>query len=193
MNRLLTLVLIVLIGANGWYAWYQWKHALPAQTQLDADIGQIDREISDASVQRTSFQEGSLLQILVDGRLSALQSTRAMLDQKRLSLLRGIDINYIVNGQGWTSESTEVLKGIEAEVAVEDAKIADADFKANSTGGLLAILGQVTAQIEHMNGALLRQRYLAAKYGFPYAAAVDRAATDQKKSIGKVVNAPDAL
>lgn len=193
MNRILTLILVILIGANGWYAWYQWRHALPTQTQLDADITQVDRDIAEASGWRTKFAEGSLLQILADGRLSALQSTRAMLDQKRLSLLRGINIDYVVNGQAWTEASAEALKGIEAEIAVEDAKIADADIRASSTGGLLAALGQVNALIEHMNGALLRQRYLAAKYGFPYAAAVDRAATDQKKSIGKVVNAPDAL
>jgi hypothetical protein len=187
MNRVLSAVLLILIGLNGWYAWYQWERALPTKTALDGDISAVESEIASAQSQSSSYAQGSLLQVLVSGRLEVLNATKAMLDQKRVSVLRGIAINYTLEGSPWSATSPDELKLLEDDLAAQKTKAREAEAKATVTAGLLAVLASVDAGIEQMTEAMLRQRYLAAKYGLPYGPAASQGLKKQRESLGNVV------
>lgn len=192
MNRFLTLILILLIGANGYYAWYQHQHALPTTTALDGDLKQLDAEIAAAEIDLKQY-EGGLIRILIEARLATVKTSRAMLDQKRRSLLRGIQLSYTADGQPWKPASEAELKEITDALKEQHRITMDADVKAITSGGLIGILAKVEAQVAHMTEAMLVQRALAAKLGLPYAPAMEAEAKKQKEALGKIVSDPDGL
>ena len=192
MNRLLTAVLIVLIGVNVWYAWYQQQNAYPQNTILDQDLAQLDGDIAKTEGELKQYK-GGLIRTLVEARLAILNTSRAMLDQKRHSLLRGIDISYTIEGQPWTPANEAQLKEIGDALGAQQAKVKVAEVKALTSGGLIGVMAEVEAQVEHMTEAMLQQRALAAKFGLPYAPAAAEEAQKQKEAIGTIVADPDAL
>lgn len=192
MNRLLSIVLIALIGANGWYTWYQLRRAQPDTTILDQDIASIDKEVAEAKSEVGKYNKG-LLQVLIQARLEILNTSRAMLDQKRTSVLRSIDLRYTVEGQAWTPATDEQLKAIAADLGAQQAKTKLAEFKADGSGGLIGMMAKLEAQVEQMTEAMLMQRAYAAKYGLPYAPAAARESEEQQEALGKIVPDPDGL
>lgn len=192
MNRLLTLVLILLICANGYYAWYQVTHAHPTQAELDGDLQVLDGEIAEAKTAAAKYDKGLLVAVIL-ARLEILETTRAMLQQKRSSILRGINLAYTVDGQGWKPASEADLKAVGAELGKQQARTQIADIKAAGAGGLLGIMAKVEAQAEHLTETMLLQRALAAKYGLPYAKVVADTAEQQKEALGKIVKDQDGL
>lgn len=192
MNRLLTAVLIVLISLNVWYAWYQQQNAYPQNTILDQDLAQLDGDIAKTEAEMKQYK-GGLIRTLVEARLAILNTSRAMLDQKRHSLLRGIDISYTIEGQPWTPATEAQLKDIGEALGTQQAKVKIAEIKADTSGGLIGVMARVEAQVERMTEAMLQQRALAAKFGLPYAPVAAEEAKKQKEALGTIVADPDAL
>jgi hypothetical protein len=69
----------------------------PSDEGLSTDLAQVRQDIVDASAEAYRYGEG-LLRSLILLRTEILKNTEAMLDQKQRSLLRGIRLDYRIDG-----------------------------------------------------------------------------------------------
>lgn len=141
---------------------------------LDADIVQLDEVISEAKAKATSYS-GGLLASLTNVRLEALQSTRAILDQKRTGLNRFIPVAYNVDGNAYRppENKEELQKELRKEIDelysdLAEAKIAVAIYD----GGLLGVLASTKVATIENSIAFVRQKHLLLQHDIPYYALV---------------------
>lgn len=137
----------------------------PSTRDLDADIFGVDREI--AGAQNDVSKYGGLIQVQAELRLEALQNTRAMLDQKRKSLLRGISLSYTVDGNSWKQPTILQLVALKADWDEAEDRAKTAKLNAAQMGGLMGAMAQVTAETEELAASMAGARYRLAKAGTP--------------------------
>lgn len=154
-STILTITIIFALGAC----------ESPSTMELDADLAAIDEEISKAESDFISY--GGAIQTLSQLRLFSLQYTRAMLAQKRSSLLRFVNLTYTVDGRPVPTFSAERLSELEKEIAQQEQRVAELEIKTETVGGMLQVLALLELQTEKVTLASLRQRYLTGKYGIP--------------------------
>jgi hypothetical protein len=88
----------------------------PSTQTLDSDLANIRREVIEAQADSAKYS-GGLLKSFIDVRVEILRSTEAMLMAKRASLLRRIELVYVVDGKHFLPAK---LSDIEADIS--DAK-----------------------------------------------------------------------
>ncbi|WP_132256094.1 hypothetical protein [Methylobacterium segetis] len=137
----------------------------PTSEELEQDISQVDASVADAKSRCADFGAGSVLKIQCDIELGFLSSTRAMLQQKKLSWLRWINLNYTVPGQPTQLFTEADARDIEAEMAKEQKDLAAATEKATNYGGLIQTMALVEMQTKKVAISVLRLKYLMGKYG----------------------------
>jgi hypothetical protein len=140
-------------------------HSNPSTTEIDSDIAEVRNQITAAEADSKSHPDGAI-NIVVSLRLQTLRLTEAMLEQKRESLLRRIQLNYVINNQLPQSPNRQLVSVIETDLTRESAKLdkdqADAD---RSAGGLIQALALTTTATDRLTIAALRLSYYQAKYG----------------------------
>lgn len=191
MNRLLALVLIILIGANVFYAWHQNKNARPTNTELDADISAIEIEIKEAEAAALQYQKGILMMAKI--RIETLKTTRAMLQQKRASLIRGIDLSYTVDGAKRAAPDPTRLSEIQRDLEAQTGQTKLIEQQAQGSGGMIRLMAQLQFMVEQMKTSMLQLEYYTAKYDIPFTRAINEAASEQREQLGKIVADPGAL
>ena len=167
----------------------------PSVVTLDQDLVAVRNEIS-ACEQEAARYSGGLILVQVQSRLATLRNTEAMLDQKRLSILRGIDLRVVVDGVPLAPATPEQLDRIERDIAGVNDQIARSEAEASRyEGGLLKVTSELAAATHKMTLATLQYRYFQMKYGLAAARSESGIAAEPppKPQLGNVVPDKDAL
>jgi hypothetical protein len=169
----------------------------PSTAQLDKDIAQVRQEIEATHTQSAAYTGGAI-KALIDLRGRMLAVTESMLEAKRLSWLRRVDLVFTTEGRPISVRPSVELKKMAEDIKAADTRIAEAEAKAAQfTGGLVRGLALMTAETERMTKAQLLLSYYSAKYGLapPIGLASQKKSADPpaKDPIGKIVPDKDAL
>ncbi len=142
-----------------------YLHADPSTTELDADLSVVRSQITSAEAEAAKYR-GGLLRSMIGLRLEVLRTTENMLEQKKASFVRRVDLTYKVPTTP-ISASQDRLKQIAEDIAAALAKLEDAEREANQySGGLIQGLALTTVATHRLTLAQLNLSYLGAKYGF---------------------------
>jgi hypothetical protein len=142
-----------------------WVHSDPSTSAIDQDIAGVQREIADATTERDKYS-GGLITVLIDVRSNILKSTESMLEAKRLSWLRRVDMVFTVDGRAVEPQPQQSLDAIEKDIQETDQRIAKAEAEAERySGGLVQGLALVNVATERVTRAQLLLAYYSAKYG----------------------------
>jgi hypothetical protein len=164
----------------------------PSTEQLDADLTTIHTEIAQAEAGRTAFAGGAI-ENLFTARVEILRTTAAMLDQKRSSMLRKIDLIYSVDGAR-TVPNSDLLAAIDREISVAKAERDRLQAEAaRYSGGLIQTIALMNAATTEVSIAQLNQARLAEQYGFHFRFSVEGAEPQQPIGRSIVDNDGDAL
>jgi hypothetical protein len=165
----------------------------PTTAELENDLAEINAQIKTATNSSSIYANGSVLRILGDMQLRILESTGAMLDQKRRSFLRGISLSYVVNGQQTLPASGKALDELSAEIAQTKSAIQQAESKAAAySGGLIQTMALLEAQTHRVTLASLHQRYVIQKFGLAVPALPNNS-TPPAPAVGKKIDEKGAL
>ena len=167
----------------------------PSTDDLDRDIGSIKAEIASAKDESGKYS-GGLLKGLIDTRTEMLRLTEAMLDAKRKSIVRRVNLRFEIEGRSVAPSPASDLAKIENDMSEARNRIAAAEARAGQyTGGMVQALALVTAEAERMTLAQLQIAYYNAKYGlsapkinFPELSGIPTTSTP-----GTIVKDKDAL
>lgn len=180
-----TLGLLLVVGIGG-----------PSTADLDKDIGSVANELKLARAQRDLFN-GGLLGIETNLWVSTLESTNAMLERKRASLLRGIQL-FHEDGRGLQPTNEGQFADIDGQIAkaLREANASEAEA-ARYTGGLIQSMALVSAATSRSSVALLEQQRIVLRYdiGIPDPVRHSGSAETLPKpaQVGKPTSDTDAL
>ena len=142
-------------------------YAGPTTEQLTSDIDAISENINEVQVELDRYNEGSLVWFQIDLRLKVLEATRQMLEQKRSSILRGIDLRFVQEGRELVPLDAGTLKALDEEIAAAEAAADAAQAKADRySGGLLQGLALAAAASHRASAALIEQRRAILMLGY---------------------------
>lgn len=139
----------------------------PSTEQLDKDIAAVSAQIKDAETEGGQYAGGAI-QSLIFVRIQVLKTTLAMLEQKRTSILRRVDLVYSVDGEE-VSVNADIISSLDLELDKFSEELGR--FKSEAalySGGLIQSLALINAATTEMTLAQLRQRRLAEQYGFQF-------------------------
>lgn len=139
----------------------------PSKEQLESDIADVRQRILAAQADAEDYKVGSPIRLQHEYRLATLRNTEAMLDQKRLSWLRGIELTYQLKGTAQVV-SPEVIAQLQEDLEEARTEVAIAESKAQTAGGLMRSFALVEAATRQMTVAAVEQKLLLAKYGIHY-------------------------
>lgn len=139
----------------------------PSKELLEQDLADVRMNIVQVLADVENFKVGSPIRLQHEYRLATLSATEAMLDQKRLSWLRGIELTYRLTGTTQVA-SVEVLSQLEEDLVAARGEVEMAEVKARTTGGLLQGFALIDVATRKMTVSVLEQRFLMAKYGIFY-------------------------
>jgi hypothetical protein len=162
----------------------------PSTKTLDADLITIRKDVVDAQSESAKYS-GGLLKSFIEVRVEILRSTEAMLVAKRTSLLRRIDLAYVVDGKHVPPAK---LSDIEIDIVDAKKRIGAAEQKAAQySGGLIQMLELTSVTTERMTLAQLYFAYYSAKYDLPSPNAFVPRSKAAPPNPGTVVPDKDAL
>lgn len=166
----------------------------PTTAELDADLAVIQREISQAKTRSDAFA-GGLIKSLIEVRIEILSSTQALLEAKRASILRRVNLSFHIDGSEFKSKATP--EAIQVDLAVAQKRAAAAEAEAEKyAGGMLLVLQRLKVVTEEVTVAQINSAYYSSKYGLPSIGSMaPKSAVDGKSSVpaGNVVKDKDAL
>jgi hypothetical protein len=167
---------------------------VPTTQELDDDLDQVRNQIKQASTESENYTSG-LLKALIELRKGTLQNTQAMLEQKKVSLLRRIKLDFQISGRELRPATDDELHNITENIRQAEQKLAQSEKNAAQyTGGLAQAMAMMTVETDQLALSQLRLKYYAAKYGlassFPQP---DTSTKEPTPTPGKVVKDRDAL
>jgi hypothetical protein len=184
------------ISALGTTALLYYVHTEPSTEALDADLKAIQADIKSASDESANYN-GGLIKSIIEMRKQILRTTQAMLESKRTSFIRRIDLAYQVDGKAIAATDETALKLIEQDIERAKLKLqADQNDADHYSGGLLQSMALMTAATDRTSLSQLYLAYYGKKYGlaFPETNVVPRGGDEPSRgSPGKAVKDKEAL
>jgi len=165
----------------------------PTTTELDGDILVVQKWISEAEEDAAKYGSG-VIRSYAALRVQILKNTEAMLQQKRLSLIRKITLVYHDNLPRVALDVD--LTALDQEIAKAEKEQIDAEIEARRySGGLIQAMSLVRVAIAQTTIAALEQQKLLSRYGMPMLALPRLTTTPEKKQEppGVVAKDKDAL
>ena len=145
---------------------FLWARSDPSTTTIDQDLALIGHELKAASDEEAKYSGGMVLG-LVQARSEILRLTRSMLQAKKLSWLRRVNLTFTVEGQKVQSLPDKLVE-IQTELDESARRIAEAEADAQQyTGGLVQGLALAKVATERITQSHLLLAYYSAKYGLP--------------------------
>lgn len=188
MKTLLTIVAAVTLSAAVSLAVV--RGAGPSTDELDAVIASTKTEISTTEAEAVQYASGLIL-AEAQIRIAVLKSTLAMLEQKRQSFLRGINLVYQEPTPRLAAPADDAAAV--AELAKARADVTAAQMEAASySGGLIRMMALVREATAKATEATIEQRIAFMKLGIPLAA-LPSAGSPVPKTPGNVTTDKDAL
>lgn len=137
----------------------------PSREELDADLAQVRDRIASVEIEAARFEQGAPLRILYEVQLVVLRTTEDMLNQKRQSWIRRIELVYKVDGEKIEPASENELQELNKDLSQAKTALRMSEAKATAYGGLMQIMSLVQAGTDGITVAGLEQQYLFRKYG----------------------------
>jgi hypothetical protein len=133
-----------------------------AQVQaLRNELKAVQADLSDAQ-QRDNELAGGLVKALVAVRLEVLRTNKALLEQRISALESGAKITVETRS---TKPDDQEASRLEKEIAARESELSESKAEAERYGGLVGALKASTVATQEQSLAMLKQRYLMAKYG----------------------------
>jgi hypothetical protein len=194
MARTVSIALVWLIVVLGGCAGILLlAHSEPSTRALDADLAQVREQINAADEEGVKYP-GGLMNILVSLRREILRTSEAMLTQKRASLLRRIDLHYIVEGRPTAPADGERLSQIAGDLNKANATLSkDLAEGARYSGGLAQVMALMAAATDRLTIAQLNLAYYTAKYGMALPIQVRSGPSGAPAAPGTIVKDKDAF
>lgn len=158
--KILFLIFLVLTGCSN----------VPSTEDIESDLSLLDKEIIEATTTVQDYS-GGLLSVLANVRLETLQSTKAMLDQKKTGLKRYIPISYSIDGKKYSppENKNDLLQELNQDIESLKIDLVKAEKESEQYGGgLLGVLSLTKVATVKNSIAFLEQRRLLLKYDIPY-------------------------
>jgi hypothetical protein len=144
--------------------WKPSEEDLALAESLRAERDKIEAEITSAQVQDAALA-GGLIKALIQVQIETLRTTQAIIEQRIHAIEGGARLRIEVAS---TEPDSVLATSLAEEIDWATNQIAMAQAEANRySGGLIAALAQTTLATEQQTLAMLRQRYISAKYGLP--------------------------
>lgn len=142
-----------------------YLQASPSTDELDADLSTVRSQLEAAEADVAKYS-GGLLLANIELRREVLKTTEAILQQKRSSVLRRVDLRYTVVATPITPSQAR-LDEIAGEIAKAEAKLARDQTEADRySGGLVQGLALTNVALGQLLLTQLSLSYYGAKYGF---------------------------
>ena len=142
----------------------------PSTKELDQDIAKLEAEIKESKSVLDDYS-GGLIAVLSRVRLQVLQSTKAMLEQKKMGFRRYIHITYTIDGKKYfpPKNKDKLLKEIKQDINNLKSELEEAKEESKRyEGGLLSVLSLTHIATIKNSIAFLEQKQLLLKYDIPY-------------------------
>jgi hypothetical protein len=196
MAKAATIVLLGLVLVLGTYAGVLLlAHAEPSTEALDADLAEVRAQIKAADEEDSKY-EGGVIKALISIRREILQTSEAMLTQKRASFLRRIELEYVIDGKATRPAGDERLKEIAHDIDKANSTLSkDLAEASRYSGGVIQAMSLMAVATDHLTVAQLNLAYFGAKYGMALPILAQRGApgTPEKPAPGVIVRDKDAL
>jgi hypothetical protein len=129
---------------------------------LKAEQQSVQKEIAAATIEADKYQGGLILS-LITARLETLKSTEALIGQRIHAVESGAPITVQIPV---SKPDPERAAELEKEIATQSAALAAAEAEASKySGGLIHAMALSTVATHAQSLAMLRQSYVAAKFG----------------------------
>ena len=160
-----SIVLAVVVTLFVTIATFVYLGSSPSTQELDADLTAVQTQLTEADAEAAKYDAGLLL-AFVNLRREVLKTTQAMLEQKRSSLLRRVNLKYTVASTEDGPATPEQLETIRADIAKAQAQLDAEKVEADKySGGLLQTMAMMTVATGRVTVAMLNLSYYGAKYG----------------------------
>ncbi len=180
-------VVLSLVVFGGAAAFLLIAHSEPSTQALDADLATVRTQIKAANDEDAQYAGGAIKAMILTRR-EILETTEAMLEAKRASLIRRIDLQYFVDGHRIAPASEKQLSQIKSDIDKEAVKLSrDLEQASHYSGGLLQVMSLVAAVTDRVTIAQLELAYYSAKYGAAVPIAVSSASPGAGGAPGKIV------
>jgi hypothetical protein len=171
----------------------------PSAEDLMRDLAVIDRQLALAERTLTGYRDNPPIAEQIELRIAVLTTTKAMLDQKRLSWLRGLNLIYRVDG-GEVMPDRDNLAALQARLAEAEAGMLTArKWAARSTNQVGKNMALALEQVHLLTHAAIRQQMALESLGLALPPAVETAATpppqpasEDRVGVAGVLNRPAA-
>lgn len=166
----------------------------PTAEDLMRDLAVVERELALAERTLAQYSDKPLIAEQIALRVALLQTTRTMLEQKRLSWLRGVKLIYRVDG--WqVAPNREALAALKARLADAEAGMVTArTWAARSTNEVAKNMALTLEQVHLLTHAAIRQQIELESLGMAFPpAAVETAVAPAKPATGDRTGVVGAL
>lgn len=168
------------------------RQAGPSTAELDTEISAVRSSIVSAEEDLAKFSGGAM-RVQAELRLLTLKATEAMLEQKRTSFLRGVQLVFR-DGETLAQPNPDAVARITEEIRRAEADASDAAAEAaRYTGGLIRVMALVREQTSRTTVAVLRQQDAALRLGLPFRISNETPAAPIPQAPGRGVPDKDAL
>ncbi len=137
----------------------------PTADDLMRDIAVVDREMALAERNLATYRDKPPIAEQIELRIAILQTTHAMLEQKRLSWLRGLKLIYRVDGFQVQPDAA-ALATLQAQLDDAEAGMVTARrWAASSTNEMTRSMALALEQVHMLTHAAIRQQMALAGLG----------------------------
>jgi hypothetical protein len=194
MKNTLIAIMAVAIVVLGALVGILLEEPQTSTVEIDRDRAAVSAQIAEAKQLAAKYSGGVILG-LINLRMSVLELTDAMLEQKRTSFLRRINLSFRAPldaaKPASDTELNEILKELDQAQSRATESRKDA---ARYTGGLVQGIALMKAETDEIAVSQLRLKFYSAKHGFPILPTIP---VDKPNAaappLGKVVSDKDAL
>lgn len=190
-RQTICLVLLLLAGGAAACARDLSPEEVALVDSLKKERDGVEAEIKAAEA-RNAELAGGLVKSLVETRLELLKTNLELLRQRIHAIEAGGKIEVVASA---VAPDPDVAEELAREIESQEAELAAARAdEARYSGGLVKAMKASTVATQEMTLAMLRQRYLSAKYGLaaPVAAARDREEPAQSGGENAIAPKPEA-
>lgn len=194
MKNTLIAIMAVAIVVLGALVGILLEEPQTSTVEIDQDRAAVSVQIAEAKQLAAKYSGGVILG-LINLRMSVLELTDAMLEQKRTSFLRRINLSFRAPldaaKPASDTELNEILKELDQAQSRATESRKDA---ARYAGGLVQGIALMKAETDEIAVSQLRLKFYSAKHGFPILPTIP---VDKPNAaappLGKVVSDKDAL
>ena len=133
-------------------------------TELKEELEFTRKDISDAKSDIEGLT-GGLLHALYQVRLEVLKTNEALIMQRIHAIESGAEITVELKG---TSPDPDEASKLQQEIQEQEAQLVTAKNEAQNSRGLIGAMKHAVVATNEQTIAMLRQRYLIAKFGLPF-------------------------